>query len=240
MNCGCGCHDLNYDETLGNALEDAVAELTGAAASLSVLRNGGWEQWLRNILLIKLEAPQSWGLTEARHLDIQRIDLAIYCTLCGHPRFAVEIKINFTKQSPSEIKGRISEAICQLSNFAEHNIPTYIVYVLTHLSGEENSPVVARQNVEHIPGYKHFHIPVSHWPDRGFHLPHEHHRTSSHAVGDLCSAEVRAWLAEAAVAENPPNSRTLRWITPQDHRYQHWNRLPDHPGLKNKNKWILL
>jgi len=189
------------------------------------------------MLLIKLEAPQSWGLTEARYLDIQRIDLVIHCTLCSHPRFAIEIKINFTKQSPSEIKGRISDAICQLTDFAEHNVPTYIVYVVTHLSGDKNSPVVSRQNVEHIPDYKYFYIPMGEWLNRGFPLPQMHHRSSSHAFGDQCSGEVRAWLARVELSENPPDSRTLRFITLQDQAHQHWIQVPNRPGLKKKNKW---
>jgi hypothetical protein len=52
----CECLSVReFNRIVAAALGSAVKDLTQEARALSILRNGGWEQRLRNQLLVNLE-----------------------------------------------------------------------------------------------------------------------------------------------------------------------------------------
>jgi hypothetical protein len=186
--------------------------LTNGSGSLTILRNGGWEQWFRNLLLVELQAGNQWGFTEANDRDTRRVDLMIRCKGCPRVILSIEIKTNFVSQGPTEIKKRFHEAIGQLNPFTTSGIPSFIVYVLTHLRGDKDNPLVIAQK-GCSPGYKRFDTKRPAWPEHRYpNLPDDGHLPGDVANGDKVSAEVRAWIIETAHDIAVPESLRLHYI----------------------------
>jgi hypothetical protein len=169
--------------------------------SLAVLRNGGFEQWIRNHILVRSDAYQSWGFTEARDGAVDRTDLLFRCSECLQPTAAVELKTNFIGQSPREITKRISESLSQLDGYIAR-VPSFLVYCLTHLRGDANTPLVNAQAGAFLPVYKLFDTVRDEWPeDRLNALPIDSFACKRVVQAYNAAAEIRVWIA--SVTENP-------------------------------------
>lgn len=159
----CECNATKHGELVRTAVVDAVNELVNRPGALSVLRNGGWEQWLRNLLLINLETGNLLGFTEAAFNETKRADLVFYCKRCKGVALGVEVKTNFVKQRATVT--RISQAINQLGNLIRDGVPSYLVYTRTHLRGLQGDPLVsAQEKGVNGTGYKLFDIKNDAWP----------------------------------------------------------------------------
>lgn len=229
----CVCDGNGYDSLhamVAGAVASSMIELTSRGRALTVLRNGGWEQWLRNLLLVHLEEHKHnvWGFAEASFDNTKRIDLVFYCKACTKVRFAVEVKTNFVLQGPAEINLRISDAIYQLAKLSSRHIPSYIVYGLTHLRGTDGgSLVVAQTRGVGKTDYKRFDTGNRIWPTSGtLQLPEI--CVSRHSLCDeagcvwccdktetesRCVGEVRAWTAFVQSFDNDSDAHSLRFMS---------------------------
>ncbi len=222
----CLCSNRNYDRDVYKAVSDAADSLVAEAHMLSIIRNGGWEQWLRNLLLVELEeATESWGFTEAREGDTTRVDLIFRCKRCSGVLFAVEVKTNFAVQAIAEVNRRISEAINQLNPFLAMKVPSYIVYSVTNLYSNITEGLVRAQH-QSSPAYKRFrpdNIEPWQWQN-AVDLPIPAPICRPVVERDQCNAEVRVWIAAVESVENEEGVRTLRFLDRESFRGQRWHR----------------
>jgi hypothetical protein len=206
------CNDIHPCVAVATAVSRAVKALTKDACSLTILRNGGWEQWFRNLLLVELQTDNQWGFTEANDGDTRRVDLMIRCKGCPRVILSIEIKTNYVSQGPAEIKKRFHEAIGQVRPFTTSGVPSFIVYLLTHLRGDKRKPLVIAQK-SCSPGYKYFDTRRSAWPEHRYPtLPDDAHLRCDIANGDEVSAEVRAWVIETTHDIAAPQLPQLHYL----------------------------
>ena len=231
-------HDAaRHRENIISAVKEAItAPPDGTATLLSILRNGGWEHWLRHCLLTRLEKKEGdWGFTEANDDNSKRADLIFRCKDCEQVQFAVELKTNFLIQGESEINPRLSDSIFQLDGFVTNNIPSYTVYALTHLRGPETSSLVKAQTAS-TPWYKHFEA-TNAWPDQQpIWLPGQQgsYITADPALHVNCTAEVRVWVA---TVEMRGDTRILTFLNEGNFRYaQEWCKRDVRPAERPKRR----
>jgi hypothetical protein len=207
----CRC---DYANIVIKALTSALSELVSAPGALSILRNGGWEQWIRNHVLVALDYDRVIGFNEGQHKKTKRADLIFFCRGCEANAFGVEVKTNYVVQGTKTIDGRINEGIEQLRCLISDEVPAYLFYALPHLRGTAPEDLVKAQNTQHTVWYKHFKNARS-WPDGinnnlpkarylarktsdGISANHSDCRKAPSQTGNTdtqCVAEVRAWLA---------------------------------------------
>jgi len=126
---------------------------------LSVIRNGGWELWFRNLLLMHMEQADGFdsiGVTEAASRS-RRADLVFHCIRCGGIMLAAEVKTNFSSQR-RDVAKRIHDAQGQLEDYIKHPkpIPGYVIYTVTDLWHEQNAAYATRHNGAVQTRYKRF------------------------------------------------------------------------------------
>lgn len=229
----CVCKATDYDGLISRAVSDCLKAVAATKGSIAVVRNGGWEQWLRNHLLIELEREGgAWGFTEARNHKVMRADLIFNCATCGHIRFAVEVKTNFAIQGATVINDRVSESIGQLEAFVRAGVPSYIVYSLTRLRGDPKSGLVRAQNTAFTPSYKHFDQLAGGWPAvKGVvHLPADRYVLSG-IPGEGANAEVRVWTASVGRDPTRASLRQLSFLS------QEMAALQQSWGKKSGSRW---
>jgi hypothetical protein len=197
----------NINGQIANATKHALREIANRPKSLTIIRNGGWEQWLRNHFLIQLDRRYLWGVTESS----SRADLVLTCGHCYKRRAALEVKTNFIRQPASEIHKRLGDAIAQLEKFRESKLPSFIVYNLTHLRGTNNALVKAQNHRR--PGYKHFDEQHQKW-----------HQRDDNVFGSIefirfvtppqysCVAELRTWIALVQNVRSDDSKRRLLFL----------------------------
>jgi hypothetical protein len=208
--------------------------------SLTVLRNGGWEHWIRDLLLVEMQNASTWGFTEGSDNHLQRADLIFRCRANRDVAAAVELKTNFVTQGQREITSRIGNAIDQLDGFLAIPVPGFIVYGLVHLRGVVESSLTNAQ-MHSSPSYKHFDIVRNIWPDNivgG--LPGPHHAGAVTVGADSEVAELRVWVAALAMDTGNLNSRILTFFDEDDQPMQSiWDKrdlLPDQRP-KQERRW---
>lgn len=208
--------------------------------SLTVLRNGGWEQWIRNLLLVEMQNADTWGFTEGSDKDLKRADLIFRCKANLDVALALELKVNFVNQGTSEFNSQISNAIDQLDGFLAINVPSFITYCLVHLRGQAEAPLVVAQ-AKSSTSYKHFDPDRHGWPDSiSDSLPSAHYAGAVISTADLEVAELRAWVATLARHPRDVNSRTLTFFDNGNRPFQCiWDKfdLLPHQRPKRKKRW---
>ncbi len=240
-------------------IKDAAAESLSAICqrpnALGVLRNGGWEQTLRNEISFTLEKSGGYfGLTEAVLGNIDRIDVLGRCRQCDEnkfgARFAIETKTNFTGQ-----QSQLSHAINKLARLSDENITTYVVYTLTHLRASKGSELAMLHQLTDVCAYKRFTIEEP-WNDppivwahtdlpvnqfAGEDVTNGHANLSRPLIGHT-TARVGVWVARIEFIQ-PLHQCKLQWMNQQGEiTTQNWNS--QGPMLNTKGnlkppKWSL-
>lgn len=116
----CGCRSDQQDvchRVVARDVRRVVKEIERDPRVLSIIRNGGWELWLRNLLLLGMERTGGLGFTEGAN-GSRRADLLFRCLHCEGVRFAVELKTNFFSQ-PGAVAKNIRNARGQLELMRE-------------------------------------------------------------------------------------------------------------------------
>ena len=118
--CKCSYNGLNHQ--IARAVTRAIDALVRIPKAVSILRNGGWELWLRNVLLIALEEETSCtGFSEivirskGRKRGGKRADLFFECNQCQKVRFVAELKANFAKQGEQKAIAEFRGGVAQLA-----------------------------------------------------------------------------------------------------------------------------
>jgi len=208
--------------------------------SLTVLRNGGWEHWICNLLLVEMQNTDTWGFTEGNEDDLQRADLIFRCKANLGVALALELKANFVNQGASEINSRIGSAIDQLDGFLGINVPSFIIYCLVHLRGQPAARLVDAQ-AHSSPSYKRFDLDRRRWPDNVVcGLPAGYRAGAVTAELHSEVAELRVWVAALARHSIDVNSRTLTFFDETDQPLQSiWDKcdLVPNERPKGKKRW---
>jgi hypothetical protein len=159
--CRCSYNGLNPQIT--RAVTLATDALVRIPKAVSILRNGGWELWLRNVLLIALEKKTSCtGFSEivirskGEKRGGKRADLFFECNRCQKVRFVAELKANFAKQGEQKGIAEIRGGVAQLTPAITHGIASYAIHAICALtSGNEDSTLFKAQS-RRASDYKHF------------------------------------------------------------------------------------
>lgn len=141
----CECQRINHNRVVASAVADAVKRLDHTA--LAVVRNGGWELWFRNLLLMRLEQDASLGcigFTERATVARKRADLMFHCLVCGGATLALELKTNFLTQGRTD--RRIRQARTQLGTHLEQETASFLIYTITDLWVEEGDDLYAARH----------------------------------------------------------------------------------------------
>jgi hypothetical protein len=144
------------------AVTKALREIRGSPDWFEIVRNGGCEQGLRNLLLCHLQRiiPDSIAFSEASINPAKRIDVIL--RRLSNPatvRCVAEVKFNFTTQKRREIRKRlITEAHSQLSKANAAGNKRYCVYVIAtlYVPTDVNSAIADAHDKTRLPEYKKF------------------------------------------------------------------------------------
>jgi len=153
----CTCLTLDHDRIVAKAVKAAARGISNG--DLSVVRNGGWELWFRNRLLVTLERDRtlgSMGFTERPSGGRRRADLLFHCLKCPATTLALEVKTNFVTQ-PNDVRKAVVLGRDQLHKHIENAVPSVLICVVTHLWFAAEGPYSTTHNrVLERTKYKHF------------------------------------------------------------------------------------
>ena len=189
----CNCSEVDHDRVVADGVTAVVQGISDAA--LPVVRNGGWELWFRNLLLMNLERDRtlgSIGFTERRGAGRRRADVVFDCLACPRSTLALEVKTNFLSQS-KRVRSRINDAREQLKSYVEQDVPSFLIYSITHLWFTPEDRYVTKHNgVLKRTGYKHFR-------KRGANEKEEWADTSLSPENQLAEARIKLGSAHALI-----------------------------------------
>ena len=146
----CTCRNSHKDVIAPVVVSEVIKAVEGMENDprvLSVIRNGGWELWFRNALLMCMERNRrlgSIGFNEEAN-GSRRADLLFRCLSCDAVLFAAEVKTNFFSQ-PNEVPKMIRGALGQLKHFVDAEVSGFLIYTITHLWHEGNAPYAEKHN----------------------------------------------------------------------------------------------
>ncbi len=171
MRCTCSPPHRSYSQFL-EAVEEGLVAFRRLHGAFSILRNGGYEQTVRSLLLVPLQDHlDCLAFTEiSAGTSEQRIDIVLVCRNCEKTWANVEIKHNFSAQV-GPIKKRKGEAIKQLNDYKNMTSPSvsFCVQLVTHLTAPNSASPPANLRSfnkdaknkyrNHVATYKRFLLP---------------------------------------------------------------------------------
>lgn len=151
----CFCSFRKESELFG-AIKAGVQQLAALPGVLSILRNGGCEQTLRNFLISEFEKKtRCTAFTEG---EKRRVDIVLRCVICEEPWANVEIKSNFSSQirDISERRGHALGQLKEAAFLATCTTHSLYLHLVTHLQASAPLSALVRVHNQHVPPYKRF------------------------------------------------------------------------------------
>jgi hypothetical protein len=250
----CCSEDVDLLPIIKSAAVASLSAICQRPNALSILRNGGWEQTLRNEIAFKIEEHGAYiALTEAVLGRIARIDVLGRCRQCEENQFgasfAIETKTNFSGQS-----SQLSDAINKLARLSKQKVGTYVVYALTSLRASSDSDLARCHRLRGVSRYKRFKT-ENPWREPAFAWVHAHlsmnniaghgvpiaQNNPNHPFNGHATAQVGVWVARVEF-NLPQHQCKLHWLNREDKTAaaQIWNsadRLRNKKGKLCPPKW---